>query len=76
MVIRNPQGCEIRVESGTVRLSSPGRVVVQTPIVEVDAGMVEVDAPMVRFSGVVKCDTLLASAVVSARYTPGAGNIW
>jgi len=29
-----------------------------------------------RLSGVVICDTLISSAVVSASYTPGAVNIW
>ena len=43
---------------------------------EVSAGMVEVSAAMSHFYGVVKCDTLISSAVVSAGYTTGAGNAW
>jgi hypothetical protein len=31
---------------------------------------------MSKFSGVVKCDTLIANSVISASYTPGQGNIW
>jgi hypothetical protein len=27
------------------------------------------------FSGVVKCDTLIANSVVAASYSPGAGNV-
>ncbi len=42
----------------------------------ISAGMVSVDAGMSRFSGVVQCDTLITNAVVSASYTPGAGNVW
>ena len=38
--------------------------------------MVQVDAPMAQFSGVVKCETLIATTVVGTSYTPGAGNIW
>jgi hypothetical protein len=38
--------------------------------------MVTVDAAMAKFSGVVKCETLIATTVVSSVYTPGAGNIW
>ena len=44
--------------------------------VAVSAGMVTVDAGMSRFSGVVQCDTLISNTVISATYTPGAGNIW
>ena len=40
------------------------------------AGMVNVEAGMSKFSGVVKCDTLIATTVVATSYTPGAGNIW
>ena len=42
----------------------------------VAAAMVTIDSGMVQFSGTVKCDTLIANSVVSASYTPGAGNIW
>ena len=35
-----------------------------------------IDAAMSQFSGVVRCDTLISNSVVSASYTPGAGNVW
>jgi hypothetical protein len=38
--------------------------------------MVTVDAGMSKFSGVVKADTVISNSVISASYTPGAGNIW
>jgi hypothetical protein len=38
--------------------------------------MVDVDAGMAKFSGVVECQTLVATSVVAANYTPGAGNVW
>jgi hypothetical protein len=44
--------------------------------VQVTAGQVKVDAAIADFSGIVKCQTLLATTVVSSVYTPGAGNIW
>jgi hypothetical protein len=31
---------------------------------------------MSTFSGLVKCDVLQTNAVISASYTPGAGNVW
>ena len=41
----------------------------------VDA-VVTVDAGMSKFSSVVQADTVISNSVVSASYTPGAGNIW
>jgi hypothetical protein len=36
-----------------------------------------VNAPTSTFSGVVNCQTLIASVgVVSPSYTPGVGNVW
>ncbi|WP_291983746.1 hypothetical protein [Candidatus Accumulibacter sp. ACC005] len=43
---------------------------------KVSAGMVTVDTAMAKFSGIVKCEVLQATSVVSTSYTPGAGNIW
>lgn len=39
------------------------------------APVVSVNAAMATFSGVVACQTLMATSVVSAAYTPGVGNI-
>jgi hypothetical protein len=63
----NPQG--VSVQTG-------GKVSVQASQVDVSAGMVKVDAAMSTFSGMVKCDVLQASTVISSTYTPGAGNVW
>jgi uncharacterized protein involved in type VI secretion and phage assembly len=74
---------ELRAAGNTITMNSQGvtieaaaKVKVNASQVEVSAGMVTVDAGMSRFSGVVQCDTLISNAVVSASYTPGAGNIW
>ena len=34
------------------------------------------DAAGRKVSGVLQADTVIANSVVSAAYTPGAGNIW
>jgi hypothetical protein len=60
-----------------VELTANTRVTVTAPAqLSVSAGMVQVDAGMSRFSGVVQCDTLITNSVISASYTPGAGNVW
>ena len=59
-----------------VSVQAASKVKVSASQVEVSAGMVKVDAGMSKFSGVVKCDTLIATTVVGSTYTPGAGNVW
>ena len=58
---------------------APGRAagsLPRAPCADVTAAMVTVNAAMSSFSGVVKADTVITNSVVSASYTPGAGNIW
>lgn len=62
--------------SGVTIISSATVTVVAAAKVDVEAGSVTVNAAMSRFNGIVQCDTLIANAVASASYTPGAGNIW
>lgn len=59
----------------SVTLTDTDVVVRANAQVRVTAPMITVDSPMSKFSGVVKCDTLIAQSVMSASYTPGAGNI-
>lgn len=61
--------------SGTT-IDAPAGVTIKSAKVEVTAGQVTVNAAMSSFSGVVRCDLLQTNSVVSASYTPGAGNIW
>jgi uncharacterized protein involved in type VI secretion and phage assembly len=69
-------GNSLKLEAAGITVTASAKVTVQASTVEVSAGMVTVNAGMSRFSGVVQCDTLISNAVVSASYTPGAGNIW
>jgi uncharacterized protein involved in type VI secretion and phage assembly len=73
---RDSAGNSIKLDSQGVTLSAASAVTVTASQVKVSAGTVNVDAAMSKFSGVVKCDVLMASTVVATTYTPGAGNVW
>jgi uncharacterized protein involved in type VI secretion and phage assembly len=74
--IADSNGSSVKLDSGGVTVQTSATVTVQASQVKISASMVTVDAGMSKFSGVVKADTVIASAVVSSSYTPGAGNIW
>jgi uncharacterized protein involved in type VI secretion and phage assembly len=63
----NPQG---------VTINTSMNITVQATQVSVSAAMLTVDAGLSKFSGVVQADTIITNSVISASYTPGAGNIW
>jgi uncharacterized protein involved in type VI secretion and phage assembly len=69
-------GNSIKMESSGVTVTAASKVTINAATVEVSAGMVTVNAGMSKFSGVVQADTVITNSVVSASYTPGAGNIW
>ncbi len=60
----------------TIKMETQGITLTASGTLEIDASMVTVNSGMSQFSGVVQCSTLITNSVVSASYTPGAGNIW
>ena len=68
-------GNSIRLETGGVTVTAAARVTISASAVDVSAGMLTVNAGMSKFSGVVQADTVVANSVISASYSPGAGNL-
>lgn len=68
--------CAIHVEApGGVRLVTSSRLEAASGQTQFDTGLFRVNAPTADFSGIVRCDTLIANSVVASSYTPGAGNV-
>lgn len=74
--IVDSNGNSVKLEPNGINVTAAAKVTVTASQVDVSAGMVTVNAAMSKFSGVVQADTVITNAVVSASYTPGAGNIW
>ena len=55
--------------SGIEGISSQGGVIT------IDGAMVTVNAPVVRTTGILQANTVIAQNVVGSNYTPGAGNV-
>lgn len=73
---KDSNGNSVKLETSGITVDAAAKVTVNAAQIAISAGMVTVDAGMSRFSGVVQADTVIANSVVSASYTPGAGNIW
>jgi hypothetical protein len=74
--IVDSNGNSVKLESSGVTVTASAKVTVNASAMTISAGTLTVDAGMSKFSGVVKADTVISNSVVSASYTPGAGNIW
>lgn len=66
----------IKLELSGITVKASAKVTIDASLVEVTAGAVTVTSGISRFSGVVQADTVICNSVISASYTPGAGNIW
>ena len=73
--ISDSNGNSLRLEASGINVTSSAKVHVQASTVTISCGMLTVDAGMARFSGIVQCATMISDSVVSASYTPGAGNV-
>jgi uncharacterized protein involved in type VI secretion and phage assembly len=76
IAIEDANGNSVKLESSGVTVNAAAKVTVTAGTAEISAGMLTVNAGMSKFSGVVQADTVITNSVVSASYTPGAGNIW
>jgi uncharacterized protein involved in type VI secretion and phage assembly len=74
--IDDSNGNSLKMDSSGVTVTSSGQVVINASTAEISAGSLTVNAGTSTFSGMVKADTVITNSVVSASYTPGAGNIW
>ena len=69
-------GSTFTIDTQGVTVNTSLNVTIQATQVSVSAAMVKVDAGISKFSGVVQADTIITNSIISASYTPGAGNIW
>jgi uncharacterized protein involved in type VI secretion and phage assembly len=76
ITLEDSNGNSVKLETSGITVQASATVTVQATKVDVSAGLVNVDTALAKFSGVVKCEVLQSTAVVSTSYTPGAGNIW
>ena len=74
--ITDSNGNAVKLHSTGIDINAAANVSVNCGEVKISAATMTVDAGMSVFSGVVKCDTLISNSVISASYSPGAGNIW
>jgi uncharacterized protein involved in type VI secretion and phage assembly len=76
VTVEDSNGNSVKLETAGITVQASVKVTINASTVEVSASMVTVNAGMSRFSGVVQADTVISNSVISASYTPGAGNIW
>jgi len=74
--LQDSNGNSIQMQASGITITAAAQVTIDAPAgLTITASMVTVSSGMSTFSGVVQPDTVLTNSIVSASYTPGAGNI-
>jgi uncharacterized protein involved in type VI secretion and phage assembly len=66
----------IAMGSSGIAIETDGEFKVKAASIAMEAPEFEVKTPMASFTAGIDCQTLTATAITSANYSPGAGNIW
>ncbi len=74
--IQDSNGNTIEMNAEGIKIDSASKVTVNASSAEVAAPYVYANTPVFDVNGMIKCQTLQSESVISASYTPGAGNIW
>jgi uncharacterized protein involved in type VI secretion and phage assembly len=76
ITLQDSNGNSIQMQASGITLSAAAQVTINAPAgLTVTASMVTVNSGMSTFSGAVLPETVITSSIISASYTPGAGNI-
>jgi hypothetical protein len=76
VTLQDAAGNSIKLEASGITISAAAKLTLTGATAEISAATLTVNAGMSTFSGVVQADTVITNSVISASYTPGAGNIW
>jgi uncharacterized protein involved in type VI secretion and phage assembly len=74
--LQDSNGNSVQMQASGISINAAAQVTINAPAgLNISASMVSVSSGMSTFSGVVQPDTVITNSIVSASYTPGAGNI-
>lgn len=74
--VEDSSGNSLDMSPSGVVLTAASQLKISAATIQVDCGSANVNSAMWTYSGVIQCSTIIASSVVGASYTPGAGNVW
>lgn len=76
ITLSDSNGNSIKLDSSGITLNTTAQITMSASQTQVTSGLVTVNAGMSQFNGATNHDLIMTNSIVSASYTPGAGNIW
>jgi uncharacterized protein involved in type VI secretion and phage assembly len=75
IMIQDSNGNSIKLDSSGITLNSSSQISLSCSQTQVTSGSVTVNAALSQFNGATNHDSIITNSIVSATYTPGAGNM-
>ena len=75
VIIQDTNGNTITLDAAGIHIQGSAAIRLDCSQLALTAGQISLNAGMVKATGVIQCDTIIANSVVGSSYTPGAGNI-
>jgi len=75
VIIKDTNGNTITLDAAGIHIQSAGAIRLDCSQIALTAGQIALNAGMVKATGVIQCDTIIANSVVGSNYTPGVGNV-
>jgi uncharacterized protein involved in type VI secretion and phage assembly len=76
ITISDSNGNSIKLDASGITLNTSAQITMSASQAQITSGLVTVNAGLSQFNGVTNHDTVITNSIVSASYTPGAGNVW
>jgi len=74
--LQDSNGNSVKLDTSGVTIDTSMQVTISASQHQITASLVTVNAATSSFNGLTNHDTVITNSIVSASYTPGAGNIW
>lgn len=75
-IANEEQPADYEISARSVKIQSQSRMELVSSLATISAGQLTVNCASSRFTGIVQCDTIIATNVIGSNYTPGAGNVF
>jgi uncharacterized protein involved in type VI secretion and phage assembly len=75
ITLNDSNGNTISMTSSGIAITAAGQLTLNASTGTINIGQVTANSAMWTYSGIIQCDTIIATTVIGATYMPGAGNL-
>ena len=75
ITLSDANGNTVSMDSSGITVTAASQLTLNAPTATMNIGQVTANSAMWTYSGIIQCDTIIATTVIGATHMPGAGNL-